>query len=295
MLASRHRSPRRSICVALATCLSLAFVDVVPREAMAAPAEANNAEAEAIFRRGQAKYETADYSGAIELWTEAYALIDSTPENASIKALLIFNLAQAHVKAHELDGDPIHLKQAQQLLHSFKDNLELLYEDQAQLDEEAKKVDEKLAEVEQMIAALQQPEPEPEPEPEPPPPNVEPPPVDEPPVPKSGTPLIISGAALHGAVTAFGIVAIVGGIMGRRANDISDLEPTQLAEREDRFASGRTGNIMLIVGAVGVGVVLPIAETLLHVGIKRNKARKRQLGQLQPRIGAGGLTITGRF
>src|SRR5690606_24326514 len=116
----------------------------------------------------QAKYETADYSGAIELWTEAYALVDPTPENASIKALLIYNLAQAHIKAYELDDDPIHLKQAQQLLDSFKANLDMLYDDQAQLDEERAKVDERLAEIAEKIAARERAEPEPEPEPPPP-------------------------------------------------------------------------------------------------------------------------------
>ena len=110
--------------IALSSGLAL-LAGAVPASAWAAPesepsAAPSEADPEGIFRRGQAKYETADYNGAIELWTEAYALVDSTPENASIKALLIYNLAQAHSKAYEIDGDPIHLKQAQQLLRSSR-------------------------------------------------------------------------------------------------------------------------------------------------------------------------------
>src|SRR5690349_15875727 len=106
MLVRNTLCPRRRLA-ALATCMSLASAPLVPEVAWAAPAENPNAEAEAMFRKGQAKYETADFNGAIDLWTEAYALVESTPETASIKALLLFNLAQAHVKAYELDEDAI--------------------------------------------------------------------------------------------------------------------------------------------------------------------------------------------
>lgn len=290
--------------IALSSGLAL-LAGAVPASAWAAPesepsAAPSEADPEGIFRRGQAKYETADYNGAIELWTEAYALVDSTPENASIKALLIYNLAQAHSKAYEIDGDPIHLKQAQQLLRSFEANLELLYDDAAQLQDERAKVQARLAEIDGEIAALEQAEPEPEPEPKPEP--VPPPIQDQPePEPKSGTPLVIAGSVVTGVGALAGVGAIVGGLIASSSNDISDLERDDLQAREDRFASGRTGNAMLLAGSIGAGVLLPTGVALLVVGVLRNKQAKRSaaatLPMLTPTFGRGsaGLSVTGRF
>jgi len=290
--------PRR--LAALATCVSLIAAPYVPSVAWAGPPEnSSNVEAEAMFRKGQAKYETADYSGAIELWTEAYALVDSTPETASIKALLLYNLAQAHVKAYELDEDDIHLKQAQQLLTSFRANLSLLYEDPAQLEEETKKVDERLAEIEQMLADSKPPEEEPPPKDEPPPPVVEPEPEpqgdDKGRKPRTGKSLMIEGGIFLGGGVAFGAIAIVGAVMGSGANDISDLDPNDLTARENQFSTGRTGNILLIVGSVGAGLMIPIGAALIGVGGKKHKQENRTTAlRLGPNFG-GGLTISGRF
>jgi tetratricopeptide (TPR) repeat protein len=297
----------------LATCVSLAGASFVPATALAstvaAPGESSaNADAEVMFRRGQAKYETADYAGAIDLWTEAYALVESTPETASIKALLLYNLAQAHVKAYELDDDAIHLKQAQQLLSSFRNNLTLLYEDKAQLEEETKKVDERLAEIEAMLAAAKPTQDEPPPpELEPPPPDVEPEPVvdDTASDARPGKPLMIAGGVMLGLGVGGGVIGIVGAALGSGANDIGDLDATDLAAREQRFATGRTGNALLIVGSVTAGVLLPVGGALLAIGAKRNNEAKRSTAILQrTRLGAsfggtwgngGGLTISGRF
>lgn len=308
-----HASPIRARAAALSTCVTLVLASFAPTFtptlALAAPAEGSDGDAESIFRRGQAKYETADYNGAIELWTDAYALVDSTPENASIKALLIYNLAQAHVKAYELDEDAIHLKQAQQLLQSFRANLELLYEDEAQLAEETAKVDQNLAEIDEMMAAREAektkaedtPEAEPEHEPEVGSPT-DPGPTDEGPS-GEGKPFLIAGGVALGLGAAFGAVAITGAVMGSGANDISDLAPDQLIEREDRFSTGRTGNALLIVGSVGAGVLVSTGIALLVVGIKRNKsrsntARLRNIPQLGATFGwgqGGGVTLSGRF
>jgi tetratricopeptide (TPR) repeat protein len=313
MSVLRRTSPLR--LAALTTCVSLVCASFGPAVALAATAVAapgessSNAEAETMFRRGQAKYETADYNGAIELWTEAYALVESTPETASIKALLLYNLAQAHVKAYELDEDAVHLKQAQQLLQSFRNNLSLLYEDKAQLDEETKKVDERLAEIETMLAASKPPEPEDEPADEPPAPEV----VEPEPQPapedagdaRPGKPLIIAGGVLLGLGVGAGVISIVGAVLGSGANDIADLDPADLTAREQQFGTGRTGNALAIAGAVGAGLLLPIGGALIGVGAKRNGKAKSTTALLQrTRLGAsfggawgngGGLTISGRF
>ena len=287
---------------ALSICACLFATSLSPSLALAAPEasepSAPQTNAETIFRRGQAKYETADYSGAIELWTEAYALVDSTPENASIKALLIFNLAQAHTKAYELDEDVIHLKQAQRLLTSFRDNLALLYEDQPALEVEQAKVDESLAVIEAQLADA---EAEPEPEPEPPAPTLTDP-ESEGPVEtgKPGKPLIIAGSAVLGLGIAAGIVGIVGGIIGQGANDLSGIDPFDFEGREEQFNSGRTGNLLLIVGAVGAGILIPTGAALIGLGASRNKrintAKLRVSPSFAGRWGSGGgLAVSGRF
>ncbi|PRP95545.1 hypothetical protein ENSA5_38280 [Enhygromyxa salina] len=271
---------------ALSTCACLVAASLVPSLASAAQAEDPAApEAEAMFRRGQAKYETADYNGAIELWTEAYALVDPSPENASIKALLMYNLAQAHIRAYELDQNAIHLKQAQQLLESFRSNLKVLYDNPTQLKEESAKADMRLAEVEAMLAELEAKDEAKDEEP----PAVEPPPVveprDDPPLvddgERSGKPLIIAGGAVTGLGAALGVVGIVGGVMATGANDISDLEPTDLDARDQRFATGRTGNALALVGAIGAGVLLTTGIALIVSGVKRNKQHRRGAAALR--------------
>lgn len=293
------------IALSLLACLSM----TASSRALAAPAEAAQgpeaSDAEAIFRRGQAKYETADYNGAIELWTEAYALIDSTPENASIKALLIYNLAQAHTKAFELDEQVIHLKQAQQLLESFRDNLELLYEDPEALAAESARVDENLAELEAQLAAV---EAEPEPQPEPPPPTVEPAPAPEDEGPakpiKPGKPLIFAGAGVLAVGVGGLATAIAGVVIGTQANDVSEVMDDPDA-RAEQFARGRTANLMLVIGAIAAGTLMPTGDALIGVGIAREK-RKQKAQQsaaslrLGPSLGGpwgqgGGLSLTGRF
>lgn len=294
------RSTRRRSVAAL-TCAALSLAGFAPRAAAApaqgeaaAPEKSETSEAEALFRRGQAKYETADYTGAIELWTEAYALVESVPENAGIKAVLLYNVAQAHVKAYELYEDPIHLKKALQLLQGFRGGIAVLYADEAARDEEYKKVDAKIAELE---AALDAHEAKTEGPAEPPPKEdpVEPPP----PAPTNpGRPLIITGGAVLGLGVAFGGVGLVGALIGSNANDIDDLDPLDLQAREERFRGGEAGNALAFTGLVIGGVFVPVGAALIAVGVKRNKAANaRPQALVLPTFGSGGagLSLTGRF
>ncbi len=293
---------RRSSILALVLSLVVALpVSAAPPSSEASePAEPPSddvAAAETLHLRGQAKYETADYAGAIELWTEAYASITPVPENAGIKAALIFNLAQAHVKAFELDEDPIHLKQARALLDSYAANLEQLYEDEAARTEEQAKVDERLAEIQAKIDALAAAEPEPAPDvvtPEPPAPQADG---------KPGRGLIIGGSVITGVGALFFGAAVIGGVVGAGANDISDLEPSQLDEREDRFRTGTIGNAMMTTGIVIAAVLVPTGAALLGVGVARNRkagagARARaRVPTLAPSFAKGsvGVVLGGRF
>jgi hypothetical protein len=312
-------SPRESLStrhstrlVSWLTTASLLFG--VQVDALAAPAadppvgapESDTAKAESIFRQGQTKYETADYVGALELWTEAYGLVASTQENAAIKALLIFNLAQAHVKAFELDEDPIHLKQARSLLDSYRASLDLLYDDDetARIEEQGK-VDAKLVEIanelEKVEAAKLEPVSEPAPEPE-----SEPEPVDVAPKrPKPGNLLLFAGIGVTvlGAAGG-GVVMTVGGVMGSKANQIEDLDPLDLDGREEQFARGMRGNALLITAAVVAGVLIPTGIALIAVGARRNAEARNHQPRTQARVpslapgfgpGQAGLVLRGRF
>lgn len=309
---------RRLRLASRVSCVSLLMVaQLLSTVATAAPASgpddavetppASGSSAEVIFRRGQAKYETADYNGAIELWTEAYALVDSTPENAAIKALLIYNLAQAHIKAFEIDDDAVHLKQAKQLLDSFAANLPMLYDDPAQLDEERGKVDELLEEIDEKLAAHDpatvEPETEVDTNPDPPAPVVEPGTDEVDRAPGSGKPLVIAGGVVLGLGVLGGVATIVGSVIATGANDISGIDRNDLVAREDQFAVGREGNITTVVGSITAGVLVPTGVALIVVGVLRNKKAKRQtsssaaLPMLSPSFGpaGAGLSLSGRF
>lgn len=293
-------SARSSLALALASLITIS----TPGEALAAPAtEAEPApstteQAEAKFREGQTKYETADYDAAILLWTDAYGLVESSPENAAIKALLIFNLAQAHVKAFELHEDTLHLKKARALLESYRSSLELLYADEAARADESAKIDATLADISAKLDAAEQPEPEPQPEQPPPPPQVDTPPAN----PSPGNPLLFAGVGITVLGVAMGGVGLgLGAAWASGANDLSGLDPSDLDAREQQFARGRRGNTLMIAGGVIAGVLIPTGVALLALGAKRNadarRSRQARVPQLVPSFGprGGGLVLSGRF
>jgi hypothetical protein len=72
-----------------------------------------------LFRSGQDRFETSDFKGAIEQWTRAYEALPDGPEHQAIRAMLLANLAQAHVEAYAIDEDPEHLRRADGLFVSY--------------------------------------------------------------------------------------------------------------------------------------------------------------------------------
>lgn len=65
-----------------------------------------------LFRSGQDHFETSDFDEAIKLWTRAYEELPHAPEHQPIRAMLLANLAQAHVQAYAIDESLEHLRQA---------------------------------------------------------------------------------------------------------------------------------------------------------------------------------------
>ncbi len=265
------------------------------------PADDPLRQAESLYNRGRASFETADYFKAIELWTEAYGLVSDAPENAAIKAALIYNIASAQEKAYDIDTDPAHLRQAAVLMERYAGSVPALYGQGAEAETEAARVAARLAQLRARIEEAEAQPPPPDPGPAPPPEPLDPgsSPVTDPGPPDPGQdplarPLIISGAVALGlGVAGLGTMA-AGLAMGDGANDISDLEPDDTDQRRDRFDRGRTGNTVALVGGIVGGVLLTSGAVLLGLGLKKRSARRVAITPVGgPR--SAGLRVRTRF
>lgn len=299
----RHRAPGlRATAVLLVAALGSGLPGVVVAGPAAAPAaQADPLEdAQRLYDRGRAKFETADYADAIELWTEAYASLPETAESSQIKALLIYNIATAREKQYDVSRDPIELRQAAILLQSFEQSIPALYGEGAEAEAERTKVQARLAAVQQRLreheaaqaqdgdgdgdGEPQETAPEPTPTPET---------HDDGKAP-GGRGLVIGGAVAAGlGVGALGLMAAGIG-MGARANDISGLSPDDVDGRRAQFDRGRTGNTLAIAGGVAGGVLLVTGAVLLGLGLRRSRAGNVALAPV-PTRGGTALVLQGRF
>lgn len=275
----------------------------LPRVAAAGPATAPEAaepdaelrQAQELYDRGKVKFDTTHYDEAIDLWTQAYGILSDTPENAPIKAAIIFNLATAQERAFAIDKDVTHLRRALVLMEQYARSIPDLYDDGEEAEQETARIEERLAEVraklEEAEATGDVP---PETTPTDDPPRDPTPPQDRPPPDGKARAFVIAGATLTG-VGVLGLGVMAGGLaIGRASNDISDLDPTDLEARRDRFDRGRAGNVMAYVsGALG-GAALVTGAVLLGVGLKRRNASKTAVAPaLAP--GLAGMTLRGAF
>ncbi|MBK8266627.1 MAG: hypothetical protein IPK80_35545 [Nannocystis sp.] len=253
--------------------------------ALSAPATANAeeplTEARALYQRGITKFETADYAGAIELWTDAYARVPATPETVEVKILILYNLATAHEMAFEVDGEPSHLRQSLILLDGFEGSLEAAYDDPEAIASERARIDERRAAITAKLAAG----------------GDKAPADDKAPTDDKARGLTIAGATLLGLGGAGLALMTAGLVMSASANDISDLQPSQIDERTERFQRGRLGETLGIAGAAAAGGLLITGAILLTVGA----ARARKAGDGRARWGASagpglvGLGLRARF
>ncbi len=249
------------------------------------------AKAKALFERGQAQFETADYEGAIESFTRAYEeaiRIEDTQFRAVVSATLQLNLAGAHIRAFEINGDPKHLSKARMLLLQHREREEIGEEERASAEELLAVVDKLLAEV---AEAEEEPEPAPAPvEPAEPTESSQPDPAN---TLKPGAGLVIGGVVLSGvSMVGFGLMA--GGlVIGNNAVD-EFLGASNGAERTAAIDRGQRGNSLAIAGGVIGGALLITGASLIVVG----KSRQRAGGlALTPALSPGyaGLQLRGAF
>jgi hypothetical protein len=117
----------------------------------APPADDAVKEAAVLHREGKARFETLDYEGAIELWTQAYAKLPPTEENREIRNELAYNIATAQEKAYEVDGDVTHLRRAKGLLKHYLEEFKHINKPTEAARAEAKEVEQRIASLEQAI------------------------------------------------------------------------------------------------------------------------------------------------
>jgi len=104
----------------LATLLTLALA-VPAGPARAAPAPADPLEqVGALVQAGQTRFDTADFAGAIDLWTQAYAALPDEPAYSKRRNVLAYQIARACAEAYTLDPKQIiYLRKAERLFDNY--------------------------------------------------------------------------------------------------------------------------------------------------------------------------------
>lgn len=139
----------------VASLLSLAPAEGSARET------ADLTQARRLFDEGIARY---DYEGAIEVFTLALGEVRGQGvDDFTVRGLLLFNIGRAHMRAHEIDKDVEHLRQAQAIFERFVEEAEAYPDeiDEADVNEARAQLDE----LERMLAAAERPDPEADPTP----------------------------------------------------------------------------------------------------------------------------------
>lgn len=260
-------------------------------EAEVAPAEPTPRErAEDLYDRGRAKFETVDYLGAIELWTEAFAILADSPSGGSIKAALTYNIATAQERAFNIDHDVTHLRQAVELMMRYQKAVPTLFGDTAEGTEESAKIQSRIDALQARIAEVEAAD-----RPASPAGPVEDAGTQDKPAPDpTARPLIISGVVLT-VVGVAGMGVMAGGLsIGNRSNDLSGLSPMDYEGRQERFQQGERGNTLAYVGGIGGGLLLATGAVLLGLGIKRKRSSTVALAPWSG-PGVAGATVRGRF
>lgn len=232
-----------------------------------------------LYGRGRAKYETFDYTGAIELWTQAYDMLPDAEEYAEIRGKLMFNLAAARLEAFDIDEKVSHLRQAQRLMDIYVASLGPENEaDAAEAQQWQARIADRLAQAERS-AALRGNEGR----------SDAPAPVD-PRAAKRARALTIAGATVL-AIGVAGLGAMGGGLgwgakLEADARRDADAVPVPPASDFDRVVRrGHAANGLAIAGAVVGGVAITAGVVMLAIGLRGRSKRTSAAW----RIDGGGL------
>lgn len=259
-------------------------------------------EAQALYTEGTAMFDSADYNGAIEKFTKALGIVTAADGDDHTRLTLLYNIASAHEKAHAIDKDVTHLRQALQLYERYRDFAQKSGNIGDELDVEAK-----IARLEKQLRAADQMRrnretAEPREVPPPPPPVQETEEADWKKPRDTGVGLVVGGSvATIGGV----VLAVVGsGREAKAREQVDELADLGVPMDDPAWAEGdqfiadekRKGNALMgvgatlaVVGAAGVGV----GAYYLVKAKKMREGRVSTLPALAP--GYAGVQITGRF
>lgn len=280
-----------------------------PPAAEGAPEEMSIEEVGALFERGQDLFETSDFAAAIELWTRAYAGLPDDPRYAATRALLMANIAQAHVEAHAMDGEIDHLRHADRLFEQYLATIDPDDEEtRASVEAERRQIAEALARHDAELEAARANEDarddaQPMPQPTAPPPTV----ITRPAVRRDGPrydkwerAMVIGG----GVTLAFGVGTI--GALGtflwlreeaRRDGERAARDPATTSGelRDQRRVAMRFDSLAISTGAAaGVLTVIGIGVIAAAEAHRVRRGRNVEVG-LQAGGGTIGLRVGGAF
>lgn len=94
-----------------------------PLPAAAAPSKADRKlldKVGALAQEAQTRFETADFAGAIELWTQAYAALPAEAAYEKRRNGLAYLIAQACVEAYAIDPQLVYLRKAEKLFEQYR-------------------------------------------------------------------------------------------------------------------------------------------------------------------------------
>jgi tetratricopeptide (TPR) repeat protein len=137
------------LCVAVPTSAHAGNLEF----AAPAPEDPALAEAKALYKEGEIKFETADYEEALALWKRAFAILPDGEETRTMRHALVYNIAEAHSRAYEISRNPTHLRKAKILLENYRADHRALYGDEPDAVKERGEVDDRIAELDKKIAA----------------------------------------------------------------------------------------------------------------------------------------------
>jgi hypothetical protein len=304
---------RRGWWWSLAAAASLALASPAAAAAKKAKRPKKTAKAEGpdlskigeLAQEGQNRFETADYAGAIDMWTQAYSGLPAESAFAVQRGLLVYQIAQACVEAYSIDPDLLYLRKAERLFSTY---LETLSEADAATTADVRVT---IAELQATIAAAVEaaaaaeaaaleaaavaatPE-EAEEEQEPPPP---PPPEPDP---KAGRGLMITGGALLGLGAAgLGLMtySLAWGAKvdtrGEAAVAGGETDPEVFREL---LREGTQANRLALISGAAAGVLVITGAALLGAGARARSRGRGAVAWAPMRVrGGAGLMVEARF
>ena len=232
-----------------------------------------------LFDKAATEYETSDYNGAVDTYTEAYSRSFSIEDEAlrgRVQAAILFNLARAHSKAYALDQSAEHLRQTVDLLGKYLEQTADLQDkqDAEQLLDEAEFELERLERESQREGR-----------------NNPVPPLGQKDTSSKPGAMEITGFTFIGLGVVGGGVAIAGAVLSQQATKDHEAGPT-LEDRNSAETQGKRANTLIVAGAVSAGLLIGAGAVLAAAGRKK-RTRVSPSAWLTPQ--GAGLSVHGSF